>query len=59
MTFDTWKKSSQREALTPGQHAGPTGTGNLPRPTERGGDMSYYEMLEYLASLNIPAEPQS
>ena len=48
-----------REASTPGQHAGPTGTGNLPRPKERGGDMSYDEMLEYLAGLQAyaPDEP--
>jgi hypothetical protein len=58
MTFDAWQEVIQYEALTPGQHAGPTGSGNLPRPKERGGDMSYDEMLEYLASLNAPAESE-
>ncbi len=54
MTFDTWQQIIQREALAPGQHAGPTGTGNLPRPKERGGDVSYDEMLEYLEDLDAP-----
>jgi hypothetical protein len=46
MTFDTWKETIAREALTPGQHAGPTGAGNLLRPAERGGDCDYAELLQ-------------
>ncbi len=37
MTFATWKQVIEREKETPGGHAGPTGSGNLPRPKERGG----------------------
>jgi hypothetical protein len=55
MTFDTWQQVIAREVLVPGQHAGPTGTGNLPRPAERGGEVPYAEMLEYLAGLQAYA----
>ena len=55
LTFDTWKQVIAREALVPGQHAGPTGIGNLPRPAERGGEVPYSEMLEYLAGLQAYA----
>jgi len=55
MTFDTWQQVIAREALVPGRHAGPTGTGNLPRPAERGGEVPYAEMLEYLAGLQAYA----
>jgi hypothetical protein len=59
MTFDAWQEVIEHEALTPGQHAGPTGTGNLPRPKERGGDMSYDEMLEYIESLQPDAPDET
>jgi len=46
MTFDTWLQIIEQESQTPGQHAGPTGTGNLPQPKERGGDLDFQELLE-------------
>jgi len=46
MTYETWKQVIEREKETPGQHAGPTGVGNLPTPKERGGDWSLAEMQE-------------
>ena len=45
MTWDTWLQVIEREKQTPGQHAGPTGVGNLPTPKERGGDLDYAELL--------------
>lgn len=46
MTYETWKEVIEREALVPGQYAGPTGCGNLPRPKERGGEVPFAEMVE-------------
>ncbi len=45
MTFHTWLQIIEKESQTPGQHAGPTGVGNLPQPKERGGDLDYAELL--------------
>ncbi len=45
MTFHTWLQIIEKESQTPGQHAGPTGVGNLPQPKERGGDLDYTELL--------------
>jgi hypothetical protein len=44
MTYETWLAVIEREKDTPGQHAGPTGVGNLPRPKERGGEMTFAEI---------------
>jgi len=49
MTFDTWLQIIEQESQTPGQHAGPTGAGNLPRPKERQGDTPFAELLDYVA----------
>ena len=46
MTYETWLEVIEREKETPGQHAGPTGMGNLPTPKERGGEWSLAEMRE-------------
>jgi hypothetical protein len=46
MTYETWLEVIEREKENPGQHAGPTGVGNLPTPKERGGDLSLAEMRE-------------
>ncbi len=45
MTYRTWLGVIEREKNSPGQHAGPTGVGNLPQPKERGGDLDYEELL--------------
>jgi hypothetical protein len=39
---------SEKEDKMPGGHAEPTGVGNLPRPKERGGEVSFAEMLGWL-----------
>ena len=44
MTFRTWQEVIAREAERGDGHAGPTGVGNLPRPKERGGEVSFAEM---------------
>jgi hypothetical protein len=46
MTYETWLRVIEREKESPGGHAGPTGVGNLPRPKERGGEMTFEEMRE-------------
>ena len=46
MTYEKWLAVIEREKEHPGQHAGPTGMGNLPTPKERGGDLSFAEMRE-------------
>jgi len=46
MTYETWLQVIEREKETPGQHAGPTGLGNLPTPKERGGELPFAEMRE-------------
>jgi hypothetical protein len=46
MSYETWLEVIERETDTPGQHAGPTGVGNLPTPKERGGELSFAEMRE-------------
>ena len=57
MTFDTWKEVIEQEAQTPGQHAGPTGTGNLPRPKERNGDIPFRELLDSLERFEQKPHP--
>ncbi len=49
MTYETWQRVVEREKETPGQHAGPTGVGNLPTPKERGGEVPFAEMKEWVA----------
>ena len=48
MTFQTWQEVIAREAAREDGHAGPTGVGNLPRPKERGGEVSFEEMREWV-----------
>ncbi len=49
MTYETWQAVVEREKEVPGQHAGPTGVGNLPTPKERGGEVPFAEMKEWVA----------
>jgi len=46
LTYQTWREVIEREQHSPGRHAGPTGVGNLPTPKERGGDLSFPELLQ-------------
>jgi hypothetical protein len=46
LTYPTWREVIEREQHTPGHHAGPTGVGNLPTPKERGGELSFPELLQ-------------
>jgi len=46
LTYQTWREVIKHEQHAPGQHAGPTGVGNLPTPKERGGDLSFPELLQ-------------
>jgi hypothetical protein len=48
MTFRTWQEVIAREAERADGHAGPTGVGNLPRPKERGGEVSFEEMRAWV-----------
>ena len=49
----------EREKEVPGQHAGPTGVGNLPTPKERGGDVPFAEMKEWVGSADEVKEEQT
>jgi hypothetical protein len=46
MAYETWLEVIEREKEVPGQHAGPTGVGNLPTPKERGGEVPFAETKE-------------
>jgi hypothetical protein len=46
--YETWLEVSEKEEARNSGHAGRTGVGNLPRPKERGGEVSFEEMLGWL-----------